>query len=41
MRLHFGLGVSTQVDSLEVRWADGTTSKMTNVKANQIATVKR
>jgi hypothetical protein len=41
MRPHFGLGSAAQVDSLEVRWPDGTTSKMTNVKANQIVAVKR
>jgi len=29
------------VELLDVRWPDGTTSKMTNVKANQIVTVKR
>ena len=34
-RLHFGLGKVEQVDSLEVRWPDGTTTTMKNVKANQ------
>ena len=41
MRLHFGIGAATQVDSIDVRWPDGTTSKMTNVKANQIITIKK
>ena len=41
MRLHFGIGAATQVDSIDVRWPDGTTSKMTNVKANQIITMKK
>ncbi|PYR39560.1 MAG: CRTAC1 family protein [Acidobacteria bacterium] len=41
MRAHFGLGSASQVDSLEVRWPDGTTSKMVNVKANQIVAIKR
>jgi hypothetical protein len=41
MRLHFGLGSAAQVESLDVRWPDGTTSKMSNVKANQIVAVKR
>ncbi|OLC76676.1 MAG: hypothetical protein AUH72_18505 [Acidobacteria bacterium 13_1_40CM_4_65_8] len=41
MRAHFGLGSSAQIDSLEVRWPDGTTSKMANVKANQIVAIKR
>ena len=35
MRQHFGLGTAAQVDSLEVRWPDGTTAKRANVKANQ------
>jgi hypothetical protein len=35
-RLHFGLGKAAQVDSLEVTWPDGTTTKVGNVKANQI-----
>jgi hypothetical protein len=35
MRQHFGLGTAAQVDSLEVRWPDGTTAKRANLKANQ------
>jgi len=35
-RLHFGLGKAAQVDSLEVAWPDGRTTKVENVKANQI-----
>jgi hypothetical protein len=41
MRLHFGIGAATQIDSLDVRWPDGTTSKMTNVKSNQVITIKK
>jgi enediyne biosynthesis protein E4 len=41
MRVHFGLGSAAQVDSLEVRWPDGTTSKRSNVKANQLIAIKR
>jgi hypothetical protein len=41
MRLHFGLGAATRVDSVDVRWPDGTTSKLTNVKANQIVTIRK
>jgi hypothetical protein len=41
MRSHFGLGSAAQVDSLEVRWPDGTTSKRSNVKANQLIAIKR
>ena len=40
-RLHFGLGQATQVDSVEVLWPDGTTTKMPNVKANQILTIQQ
>ena len=35
-RLHFGLGKAPVVESLEVRWPDGTSSKRENVKPNQI-----
>ena len=40
MRLHFGLGAAAQLDSLEVQWPDGKTSKMENVKANQVLRVQ-
>lgn len=36
MRQHVGLGSATQVDAIEVRWPDGSTSRQDNVKANQI-----
>jgi enediyne biosynthesis protein E4 len=39
-RLHFGLGKADVVDSLEVTWPDGTTTKMQNVKANQLIDVQ-
>ncbi|OOQ57325.1 VCBS repeat-containing protein [Mucilaginibacter pedocola] len=32
---HFGLGATTNIDSLRVRWADGKTQLLTNLKANQ------
>ena len=32
---HFGLGAATNIDSLRIRWADGKTQLLTNVKANQ------
>jgi enediyne biosynthesis protein E4 len=41
MRLHFGLGAATRVDSIDVRWPDGTTSKLTTVKPNQIVTIRK
>jgi enediyne biosynthesis protein E4 len=40
-RLHFGLGKAPQVDSLEVKWPDGTTTALQNVKANQIVTIEQ
>jgi hypothetical protein len=39
-RLHFGLGKAAQADSVEVRWPDGTTTKIENVKANQIVEIE-
>jgi enediyne biosynthesis protein E4 len=41
MRQHFGLGVATQADSIEVRWPDGTTTKRDAVKANQQVEIKQ
>jgi hypothetical protein len=35
MRCHFGLGAAATVDSLEVRWPDGSLTRLQNVKANQ------
>jgi hypothetical protein len=39
MRAHFGLGAFTQAESVEVRWPDGTTSRLENVKANRIVEI--
>lgn len=36
MRLHVGIGGATQADLIEVRWPDGTLTRLENVKANQI-----
>ena len=41
MRQHFGLGAATTVDSIEVRWPDGTTTRQTAVKPNQVVTIKQ
>jgi hypothetical protein len=41
MRRHFGLGGEAQADSLEVLWPDGTTTKLENVKANQLVEIKQ
>ncbi|HEY1462039.1 MAG TPA: ASPIC/UnbV domain-containing protein [Terriglobales bacterium] len=39
-RLHFGLGRHTKIDSMEIRWPSGTVTKLENMKADQIVTVK-
>lgn len=39
-RGHFGIGAATTVDSLRVRWPDGKTQRLTNVKANQTLTLQ-
>lgn len=36
---HFGLGISTQIDSIIVRWGQGGQSLIENVEANQVLTV--
>ncbi len=36
MRQHIGLGPATTIDSIEVRWPDGTVTKQEGVKPNQI-----
>ncbi|MCP4592284.1 MAG: CRTAC1 family protein [bacterium] len=38
-RAHFGLGQAKRADRVEIRWPDGETSKLVNVKANQILEV--
>ena len=39
MRQHFGLGAATQVDAIEVRWPDGTSTRLENVKANRLVEI--
>ena len=41
MRAHFGLGKAAQAESVEVRWPDGTTTRLENVKANRIVEVEQ
>jgi hypothetical protein len=41
MRQHFGLGRATTVDAVEVRWPDGKTTKLENVKADQLLEVRQ
>jgi enediyne biosynthesis protein E4 len=40
-RQHFGLGALTQAESLEVRWPDGTLTRLQNVPANQVLEVRQ
>jgi hypothetical protein len=40
-RCHFGLGKAAQADVVEIRWPDKRTTRLTNVKANQVLTVIR
>ena len=39
-RQHFGLGSATEAE-ISVKWPDGTISKQSNVKANQIVTIQQ
>ena len=39
-RLHFGLSNKAQADEVIIRWPSGATQRLTNVKANQVVTVR-
>ena len=39
-RVHFGLGVSTRVDEVEIRWPSGVVQQFESVEAGQILTVE-
>jgi len=39
-RLHFGLGGHRNIDSVEIIWPSGTTTKLTNIKSDQIISIK-
>lgn len=39
LRLHFGLGSSTTIDTIEIRWPSGTVQKLTGVAADRMLTV--
>ena len=38
-RAHFGLATATAADAVEIRWPDGTISRLADVPANQFLTV--
>jgi hypothetical protein len=40
LRLHFGLGEASKIDSLEIRWPNGHVQKLASVQTNQILSVK-
>ena len=40
LRVHFGLGLHTQVDELMIRWPSGTVQKLANVGVNRIIEVQ-
>lgn len=40
LRIHFGLGSSTVVNQLEVRWPDGSTTLLSDIDADQIIIVR-
>jgi hypothetical protein len=40
-KIHFGLGSLALLDSLQVRWPDGTVSTLTDVKTNQLLTLSQ
>ncbi len=40
LRLHFGLGANRQVDSIEIRWANGQTEVIKNIAADKFITIK-
>ena len=39
-RLHFGLGRHSSVDLIEILWPSGTSTKLGNLKADQILAIK-
>ena len=41
MRQHFGLGAAAIVDSIEVTWPDGTTTRREQVKADQVLEIRK
>jgi len=40
LRLHFGLGENSEVDTLEIHWQSGRTERFSNLKSNQILRIK-
>ena len=40
LRVHFGLGKNSEIDTLEIHWQSGHIKQLTNLKSNQILRVK-
>ena len=40
LRVHFGLGKQTEIDTLEIHWQSGLTDQFSNLKSNQILRIK-
>ncbi len=40
MRIHFGLGAATKIDSIQIRWPSGLTEGFENIPADEIHTLK-
>jgi hypothetical protein len=41
MRQHFGVGAATAIDTIEVTWPDGPATRQSQVKPNQIVTIRQ
>ena len=41
VRRHFGLGAATVADAVEVKWPDGKTSRLANVKVDQVLEIRQ
>jgi hypothetical protein len=39
LRLHFGIGAASLVDSIEVRWPDGRIQRLTNVHPRRVVKI--
>ena len=40
-RLHFGLGSARRADAVEIRWPDGAVTRLADVEANRIVTIRQ
>ena len=40
LRVHFGLGKNSEIDTLEIHWQSGLTERFSNLKSNQILRIK-